>query len=418
VVLTVVFVAVYPMDIIILGRADLSTLALRCVWAVTHALYGLCSHRVSARWHRPWSVLSSLADTLFFLGLIYLTGAAASPYFPLLVSAPILLAHVYPTHPVSCLLNGAAAGGGALLMMLGAGRPWADALFWCALCMGAAVFGMYIAMQARRVIAAEERASAEQARREAIERMAMTEYTRARSEKLATLGRLAANVLHELNNPLAFVRANLEFIRQELRARPLEDAQPLLEALEETNTGVERLQQIASDLRGFSRMDEEGPDRCSLADVVPSTLRIASLRLKHVSRVRVDIPERLPEVYASPQRLAQVLLNLLVNAGDALAERQDGAEVRLTARQEQERIILLVEDNGPGIPPHVLPRLFEPFFTTKGPEVGTGLGLALSREMIEKFKGSLTAENRPEGGACMRLVLRVWTPTLEDAVSH
>lgn len=416
VVLSVVFVAVYPMDIVILGRVDRHTLVLRCVWAVIHALYAFWAHRVPACWYRPWSLLNSLADTLFFLGLIHLTGAAASPYFPLLVSTPLLLAQVYPVHPVGNLLIGAITGVGALLMMQGAGRSWVDALFWCFLCAGAAVLGLYVAHQTRRAIAAEERASVEQARREAIERVARQEFTRARSEKLATLGRLAANVLHELNNPLAFVRANLEFLRQELHARPQEDTQPLLEALEDTRTGVERLRQIAADLKGFSRMDEEGPDRCSLADVVPSTLRIASLRLKHVEQVRVELPENLPEVYASPQRLAQVLLNLLVNAGDALAERKEGAEVRLTARHEHGHIILLVEDNGPGIPSHVLPRLFEPFFTTKGPELGTGLGLALSRELIEKFHGSLSAENRPEGGACMRLVLQVWTPGMESTL--
>ncbi|KFE60958.1 sensor histidine kinase [Hyalangium minutum] len=416
VVLSVVFVAVYPMDIVILGRADRHTLVLRCVWAVIHAAYAFWAHCAPARWYRPWSLLNSLADTLFFLGLIHLTGGAASPYFPLLVSTPILLAQVYPVHLVANLLVGAVTGGGALLMMQGAGRSWIDALFWCFLCVGAAVLGLYVAHQTRRVIAAEERASVEQARREAIERVARQEFTRARSEKLATLGRLAANVLHELNNPLAFVRVNLDFLRQELRALPPEDTQPLMEALEDTHTGVERIRQIAADLKGFSRMDEEGPDRCALADVVPSTLRIASLRLKHVEQVRVVLPENLPEVYASPQRLAQVLLNLLVNAGDALAERKEGAEVLLTARHEHGHITLLVEDNGPGIPPHVLPRLFEPFFTTKGPELGTGLGLALSRELIEKFHGSLTAENRPEGGACMRLVLQVWSPAPERAL--
>jgi len=417
VVLAVTFVALYGVEVAMVGRADLRTLALRCTWAVSLLLYGLYAHRVSARWHRPWSLLCGVADTLFFLGLVQLTGATESPYFPVLISAPILLAQVYPSYLAMSPLGGAVAGGGALLMMRSAGRSWDDALLWCFLCVASALFGLYVSVQARRIIAAEERARSEQARREAIEQVAMKEYTRAHAEELATLGRLAANVLHELNNPLAFVRANLDFLRQELRARPLEDAQPLLEALEETHTGVERIRQIAADLRGFSCMDEQGPEHCSLADVIPSTLRIASLRLKHVEQVRVDLPEQLPEVYASPRRLAQVLLNLLVNAGDALAGRQEGAEVRLTARQEQDRIVLRVEDNGPGIPPHVLPRLFEPFFTTKGPELGTGLGLALSREMIEKFNGSLSAENRPEGGACMRLVLQVWSPSSENALS-
>jgi C4-dicarboxylate-specific signal transduction histidine kinase len=153
-------------------------------------------------------------------------------------------------------------------------------------------------------------------------------------------------------------------------------------------------------------MDAEGPTECALADVVGDAARIARLRLQHVARLEVDIPAELPPVLAVRRRLAQVLLNLLVNAGDAL-EGRPGAEVRVTGGQEGERVVLRVEDNGPGFPPEVLPRLFETFFTTKGPEKGTGLGLALSREMVEQFGGTLVAENRAEGGARLRLALPV-----------
>jgi C4-dicarboxylate-specific signal transduction histidine kinase len=125
----------------------------------------------------------------------------------------------------------------------------------------------------------------------------------------------------------------------------------------------------------------------------------------------VRIPAELPEVFATRRRLAQVLLNLLVNAGDALEEaRVQGGEVRVTGVVQGDKVTLLVEDNGPGFPPEVLPRLFESFFTTKGPEKGTGLGLSLSREMVERFGGRLTAENRPEGGARLRLELPVHKP--------
>jgi C4-dicarboxylate-specific signal transduction histidine kinase len=123
------------------------------------------------------------------------------------------------------------------------------------------------------------------------------------------------------------------------------------------------------------------------------------------------VPESLPLVHAIHRRLAQVLLNLLVNAGDALAgARVPGGEVRVTGREEGGRVVVLIEDNGPGFSPEVLPRLFEAFFTTKGPGEGTGLGLALSREMMEQFGGTLHARNRAEGGACLRLELPVYTP--------
>ncbi|MFY0582477.1 sensor histidine kinase [Cystobacter fuscus] len=105
------------------------------------------------------------------------------------------------------------------------------------------------------------------------------------------------------------------------------------------------------------------------------------------------------------------MLNLLVNAGDSLEEaRVRDGEVRVTGVAEDKRVALLVEDNGPGFPPEVLPRLFESFFTTKGPDKGTGLGLALSRELVERFGGTLVAENRPEGGARLRLELPAHPP--------
>jgi len=141
-------------------------------------------------------------------------------------------------------------------------------------------------------------------------------------------------------------------------------------------------------------------------DVVSDAARIASLRLRYVARLEVEVPAQLPPVRAVRRRLAQVLLNLLVNAGDALEEHgRSGSTVRVTGRREGARVVLLVEDNGPGFPPEVLSRLFEPFFTTKGPEKGTGLGLALSRELVEQFGGTLVAANRPEGGARLRLEL-------------
>ena len=178
----------------------------------------------------------------------------------------------------------------------------------------------------------------------------------------------------------------------------------LAEVFRETRIGVERVRQIIGDLKGFSRMDAEEPTECALADVVSDAVRIARMRLQHVARLEVDIPADLPPVLAVRRRLAQVLLNLLVNAGDALEARgREGSEVRIIGGREGSRVVLRVEDNGPGFPPHVLPRLFETFFTTKGPEKGTGLGLALSRELVEQSGGTLVAENREEGGARLRL---------------
>jgi two-component system, NtrC family, sensor kinase len=310
------------------------------------------------------------------------------------------------------ILSGVVCALGALVIMLADGHEL-NAVVWAGTVGAATFFGVYGSAQFRKAQAAEQEARVERERRESMEKLTKAERYRAQSEKLATVGRLAASVMHEINNPLAFVGSNLEYLRTEVLAQPLpeETRQELQEVFDETRSGMERIRQIVADLRGFSRMDAEEPSECVLADVVSDAARLATVRLKHVARLTVKIPAELPEVFATRRRLAQVILNLLVNAGDALEEAKvRGGEVRVTGMAEREKVTLLVEDNGPGFPPEVLPRLFESFFTTKGPEKGTGLGLTISREMVERFGGRLTAENRPEGGARLHLELPVHKP--------
>jgi signal transduction histidine kinase len=398
----------YPLDVLILGNASLPSLAMRGVWAAQMMLFAWLRSRLGERWEGPLLVLNSILVSLCFLGLVGLTGAAESPYINLMPSMPLLMALIQPRDSRPAIASGVTSALGVMGLHLLMHDHLLHALAWASMVGAATFFGVYGSRQFAKAQAAENEARLERARREALEKLAVAERHRAQSEKLATVGRLAASVMHEINNPLAFVRSNLDFLRSEVLAHPLpEEARAeLQEVFEETRTGVERINQIVQDLKGFSRMDVEEPSECALADVVSDAARLAVVRLKHVARLKVEIPEELPEVFATRRRLAQVLLNLLVNAGDALEEAKvQGGEVRVTGAVEGERVVLRVEDNGPGIPPEVLPRLFDPFFTTKGPEKGTGLGLTISRELMERFGGTLRAENRPEGGARMLLEL-------------
>jgi C4-dicarboxylate-specific signal transduction histidine kinase len=297
-------------------------------------------------------------------------------------------------------------GLGMVGLLLSEGAPASRILLWAGISAAVTMSGGYGAGQFRKAQRAESEARLERARREALEQLTISERRRAQSEKLATIGQLAAGVAHEINNPLAFVSSNLRYLQERPWGEAEVSPEELAEVLRETLTGVERVQQIAADLRRFSRMDAEEPAECSLADVVNDAVRLARLRLKYVARLEVDVPATLPPVSAVRRKLDQVLLNLLVNAGDALEERRaPDSWVRITGWQQGSRVLLTVEDNGPGFAPSVLPRLFEAFFTTKGPEKGTGLGLSLSREMVEQFGGTLVAENREEGGARLRLEL-------------
>ena len=404
-------VLVYPVDGVVTGQARLSTLVLRGAWGLEVLLFMGLWHALGPRWERPVTAAHTALLTCFFMGLVFLTGGPQSPYLSMTPSVPLMIALVFTETSLPALLSGLLCMVGTLVLWLMRGKG-VEAVAWSSLVGVSSFFGMYSAMRFREAQAAGAQMLLERARREAVEKLAVAECQRAQAEKLATVGRLAANVMHEINNPLAFVRSNLDFLRTEIRARPL--AEPVREELDEvfgeTQVGLERIRQIVADLRGFSRMDGEGAAECALTDVVSDAAMLAGVRLKHVARLKVEVPRELPSVHASPRRLAQVLLNLMVNAGDALEQaRVAEGEVRVRGWARDGRVLLDVEDNGPGFPPEVLARLFEAFFTTKGPEKGTGLGLCLSREMVEKFGGTLQAENRPEGGARLRLSL----PALE-----
>ena len=227
-------------------------------------------------------------------------------------------------------------------------------------------------------------------------------------ERLVLVGQLAAGVAHEVNNPLAFVKSNLGFLERELRHEGGPgDLAELRDVLAETQQGVLRIQQIVMDLRRFSREIDEENNEGRAEDAMHEAKRLASVRLRGLGEVSLDVGPGLPVVRLGQRHLVQVLLNLLVNAADAVEDSVPArrAAIVVRARRVEGEVRLEVEDNGPGIPQEVLPRLFEPFFTTKPPGKGTGLGLALCREYVSRAGGSLQAENRPEGGA--RFVLRV-----------
>ncbi len=410
-------VLMYGLDVLVLGEASLPPLVVRGVWAVLLlTLEELMSLSDRKTWRPVLAPLHGVVTSLLFLGVVQTTGGDASPYFHLVPTLPLLMALIFPQSPTPAIITGVVSALGVMVMVMVGHQPAGHAVAWALMVGAATFFGVYGSEQFRKAQAAEHEARLERERRESLEKLARSERHRTQSEKLATVGRLAASVAHEINNPLAFVRSNVEFLQREVAAwQGSEDSRKeATEVLDETRAGLERIHQIVADLRGFSRIDTAEDSECVLADVVTDAARLASLRLKHVARLRVDVPRELPPVHATQQRLAQVILNLLVNAGDALEEAKvQGGEVWVRGSVEGDEVVLRVEDNGPGFPPAVLTRLFEAFFTTKGPEKGTGLGLAISRELVERFGGTLTAENRAEGGARLLLRLPAHIPSQE-----
>ena len=395
------------LDLLYLGHFSARALGYRLlVWVGLMTLREL-HQRAPSPWSQGLQYLSLVICPLCLIGLVDEMGGLSSPFILILPILPLSIALLFGQDRRATLLAGGLGCVGMLLLVLRDRPPLHTALTWLLLMVGVGVLADVLCRQALHVRLAEQQVRLERARRESLEALAQSEHRRAQSEKLALLGQLASGVAHEISNPLAYVGANLDFVREELGAPEREpDREALVDVLLEAHVGLNHIQQIVADLKGFSRMDTHEAMDCSLAEVVADAMKLASLKLKHVAWLRVDVPADLPRIHAVRQRLVQVVLNLLVNAADVLAMHAvQGAEVRVTGRAEREGVVLLVEDNGPGFAPHVLPRLFEAFFTTKGPEQGTGLGLSLSRELVTQFGGTLTASNRAEGGARLRIVL-------------
>ena len=395
----------YALDVLAVGL-DGRMLVIRVLWALGLALIALAVKEESRFHLRLSTALQSLLASVCVLALIHISGGTASPYVEVYPFLPLLMALVHPRDSLAVSVSGAMCTLGIAGLLILEGAPASEWILRAGITGALALMGAYGAHQFRKTQYAEAEVRLERARREALEQLAISERRRAQSEKLATLGQLSAGVMHEINNPVAFISANLDFLEREALADSPPPREELAQAFAETRTGIQRVQEIIADLKSFSRVDAEELSECRLVDVVNDAARIASLRLKHVARLEVEVPAALPLVLVVRRRLVQVLLNLLVNAVDALElHGQQDARVRIIARHEGTRVLLLVEDNGTGFPQHVLPRLFEAFFTTKSLERGTGLGLALSREMVEQFGGTLVAENRAEGGARLRLEL-------------
>lgn len=256
------------------------------------------------------------------------------------------------------------------------------------------------------------------------------EVRRLQAEKLASIGLLAAGVAHEINNPAAFVLANLDsllgmlrglddLVRRDLSAGPpsvavrtrvQEIAFEATAVVQESKEGMARIHRIVRDLGSFSHEDDQG----SVTDinaVADSALGVLRNEIKHRALMERDL-RATRVVVANPARLGQVLLNLAMNAVHALKGR-DQRSNRLIVRSfdEGENVVFEVEDNGSGIAPDVLPKIFDSFFTTKPAGVGTGLGLPISQRIVRSFGGEIQVRTRVGEGT----VFRVTLPSAEAA---
>ena len=212
-----------------------------------------------------------------------------------------------------------------------------------------------------------------------------------KAEKLAAIGQLISGVAHELNNPLSSILILVETLLQDVR--PAEDT----EALTTIRDQARRSRAIVRDLLSSARGGPVRRESTSVRDLIRRTARGLAPQVEDLgAELVVEVPEHVPEILVDASAIAQVITNLVINAAQAAGER---GTVWLRGVAKPDRIEIIVEDSGPGILSDAFPRLFEPFFTTKPPGVGTGLGLAVSRGIVEVHQGTLAGENIPGRGA-------------------
>jgi signal transduction histidine kinase/CheY-like chemotaxis protein len=227
------------------------------------------------------------------------------------------------------------------------------------------------------------------------------------SDRMASVGILAAGVAHEINNPLAYLIASLEFLDTEMRkALPVSRREEVEQALAEAREGASRVKHVVRDLKTFSRGDDARRSLVELRDVIEPSINVAYNEIKYRARLVKDYGDT-PPVLANVARLGQVFLNLLINAAHAIPEGSvETNEIRLVTRTDDAgRAVIEVRDSGSGIAPDIRDRIFDPFFTTKAIGVGTGLGLSICRNIVFDLGGEISVDSEVGRGTVFRVVL-------------
>ncbi len=245
--------------------------------------------------------------------------------------------------------------------------------------------------------------------RDITERIEM-EHQLIQTEKLSLLGKLAASVAHEVNNPLWHMQLELEELQDQVRNDPA-----ILQSLMALDKEITRLAGIVRQLQTFARPDFKKKGEVQLNDLLQSD--IIKIAFKHMRNKGVKIEKSLqpdlPPVMGSEDQITQVLLNIIKNADEVLEE---GGRVKIASLADNEMVHVKISDNGPGISPENMKRIFEPFFTTKGKH-GTGLGLAISSKIIEGHEGRITCESQPGQGSTFTVSLPIHKTAVASGVN-
>jgi len=368
-------------------------LFIRFTWAV--GLFLICLILVPASVRlRHWLLrLAAVVSAGCLSSMAMVHGDEYVAYFAFQLAMPLCIVVVLQDEVGAAVLAVLTNLLGANAILILSGASAAQLGNWFSYMLATSVVAIYASIHQRA-----------QLREEAMQQQRLSDSDRARTqaERLALVGQLAAGVAHEINNPLAFIGANLAFIADELPAGSSE----LRSVVEETRAGLKRIGMIVGDLTAFSRGGADATTPVDLHAILNEAQRMASMRTKGRCEVVNQLPTDLPPVMGNGRHICQVFLNLILNAADELgAAAIPNGRIWVMASSIGAHLRVDVDDNGPGIPAAARAGLFTPFFTTKQVGKGTGLGLATSREYLRRAGGDLLASDRPGGGARFTLTL-------------
>jgi two-component system NtrC family sensor kinase len=230
--------------------------------------------------------------------------------------------------------------------------------------------------------------------------------------KLASVGKLAAGIAHEINNPVAIMVEEAGWIKDLLEDEEFRESENLYEferALKQIKTQGQRCKEITHKLLSFARKTDSRIQETEINDVIDEIVALSEQRAKYGKiTINTNFQKDLPSTYLAQSEMQQVLLNLINNAIDAM--ENEGGTLDISTRLESDAIVIQVADDGPGIPESNLSRIFEPFFTTKPVGKGTGLGLSICYGIIQKMGGEITVESIVDSGNTFRIRLPVKGP--------
>lgn len=245
-------------------------------------------------------------------------------------------------------------------------------------------------------------------------------YDRIRhSEKMALIGRMAASVAHEINNPLQIILYQagwLEELLSEEDSSFLKNSDEYQPALLKIRSHVKRAATITHRLLGFSRSTDGLKTEVDINALLEETVSFLEKEAQNHNIIIHRHPDSgIPHIITDSSQLQQVFLNILNNGIDAIG---DDGEITITTSVTEPHVIIEIADNGPGFSDDILPKIFEPFFTTKKTGSGTGIGLAISLSIMERLGGAIEAKNRSEGGCVFRVIVPISTEVTEQTAIH